>query len=242
MEFSSYPEFGLFEKGLEALKIELSNFQKQQFIDYYELLIKWNEVMNLTAITEFSEVIQKHFIDSLTIVKVYHPEKDKILDMGTGAGFPGIPVKIAFPDTNVVLLDSLNKRINFLDEVISKLNLEGISAVHARAEDLARNIQYRESFDLCVSRAVARLSTLSEYCIPYVRKGGYFIAYKSGKVEEELSMSENALKVLGTEIKEVSSFLLPDTDMERSLIVIHKTVQTSKKYPRSAGKPGKEPL
>jgi len=242
MEFSGYPDIIQFKKGLESLEINLSDLQMQQFIDYYELMVQWNEVMNLTSITSFPEVLLKHFIDSLSIVKVYRPTKDKIIDMGTGAGFPGIPLKIAFPETEIVLLDSLNKRILFLEEVIQKLNLKGITALHGRAEDYGRNIEYRGQFDLCVSRAVAKLTSLSEYCLPYVKKGGYFISYKSGKVEEELSSAKHALEVLGAIEENVCNFLLPGTDMERSLIVILKIEETPDKYPRNAGKPTKSPL
>jgi len=242
MEFSRYPEMVQFQKGLETLGIELSDLQKQQFIDYYELLVQWNKVMNLTAITNLSEVLHKHFLDSLSIIKVYRPMKEKILDMGTGAGFPGIPLKIAFPETEIVLLDSLNKRIHFLDEVIHELKLDNITALHGRAEDYGKNSEYREQFDLCVSRAVAKLSTLSEYCLPYVKIGGYFISYKSGKIEEELIMAANALNVLGAEVKDSSNFMLPGTDMERTLIMILKMTMTPMNYPRSAGKPTKAPL
>lgn len=242
MEFRNYPDFNRFEEGLNTLNIKLSDIQKQQFVDYYELLIHWNQVMNLTAITEFSEVIMKHFIDSLSVVKVYEPKNQRILDMGTGAGFPGIPLKIAFPETEIILLDSLKKRINFLEEVTRVLNLKKVTALHARAEDYGRNKEFRETFDLCVSRAVAKLSVLSEYCLPYVKKEGYFIPYKSGRIEEELTSAKKALTLLGAEIETVSNFTLPDTDMERSLIVIHKTSITPSKYPRSAGKPAKEPL
>ncbi|MHB8130967.1 MAG: 16S rRNA (guanine(527)-N(7))-methyltransferase RsmG, partial [Mobilitalea sp.] len=169
MEYKEYSGIDAFQKGLEALGIELSSHQKQQFIDYYELLIEWNKVINLTAITEFREVINKHFIDSLSIVKVITLSNEKILDMGTGAGFPGIPLKIVFPEIDIVLLDSLNKRLTFLDEVILKLDLKGIQTLHGRAEDYGKDINYREQFDLCVSRAVAKLSSLSEYCIPYIK-------------------------------------------------------------------------
>jgi len=242
MDFNQYPEMKEFQKGLSEFGIELSDYQKQQFIDYYELLIQWNNVMNLTAITEFNEIIQKHFIDSLSIVKVLLPSKEKVLDVGTGAGFPGIPLKIVFPDLEIVLLDSLNKRLKFLEEVISKLKLEHISTLHGRAEDFGKDINYREQFDLCVSRAVAKLSSLSEYCLPYVKVGGYFISYKSGKVQEELDMSVNAFQILGAELKEVSEFMLPNTDIERTLVVLQKKATTPNKYPRSAGKPSKDPL
>lgn len=242
MEFHKYPEIELFSSGLKEIGIELSDYQKQQFIDYYELLTEWNKVMNLTAITEFSEVISKHFIDSLTIVKVIKPTKEKVLDLGTGAGFPGIPLKIVFPDIDVVLLDSLNKRLLFLEEVIRKLELEKITTLHGRAEDYGRDHKYREQFDLCVSRAVAKLSSLSEYCLPYVKKEGYFISYKSGNMDEELLSSEKAIKVLGAKVDRVCEFLLPATEIERTLVVLKKIAITPKNYPRSAGKPSKEPL
>lgn len=231
-----------FEEGLKSLSIPLSETQKQQFIRYYEILIEWNKVMNLTAITDFDEVVQKHFIDSLTIVKAMPIENQKIIDIGTGAGFPGIPLKIAFPSTKIVLLDSLNKRINFLNEVIKTLDLKDIETIHGRAEDYGKNPQYREKFDICVSRAVANLSSLSEYCIPFVKMGGSFISYKSGKANEELEAAQNAIKLLGGKVLNTTEFSLPNTDMHRTLITIGKFVTTPKKYPRSAGKPAKEPL
>lgn len=231
-----------FRMALEELNISLDDNQVEQFLNYYELLVEWNSVMNLTSITDFMEVIKKHFLDSLSIVKVYRPNNEKILDLGTGAGFPGIPLKIAFPNTNVVLMDSLNKRINFLEEVIKKLSLNNIIAIHGRAEDFGKDISYRESFDLCTSRAVANLSTLSEYCIPFVRKGGMFIPYKAGQISEELDAAKKAIDILGGTIIRSEEFELPRTDMSRSLILIEKTKRTPNKYPRSAGKPSKEPL
>jgi 16S rRNA (guanine527-N7)-methyltransferase len=242
MEFRQYPEIDEFEKGLFSLNIELTDHQKQQFMDYYELLVEWNKVMNLTSITELTEVIQKHFIDSLSIIKVYKLSKEKVLDIGTGAGFPGIPLKIVYPEIDIVLLDSLQKRLNFLETVIDNLKLTKIKTLHGRAEDYGKNSDYREQFDLCVSRAVAKLSSLSEYCLPYVKKDGFFISYKSGKVEEELIQASRSFKILGAELKEVKEFRLPDTDIDRSLVVLHKTSNTPKNYPRSAGKPSKEPL
>ena len=240
-------DLSLFEKGLDQLKIQLTQEQKEQFIKYYEYLIEKNKVMNLTAITDYEEVLLKHFLDSLSLVKVqdFIPEKlsgKTVIDIGTVAGFPGIPLKIAFPELGIVLLDSLNKRINFLDEVIEMLQLRKIEAVHGRAEDYARQKEFRENFDFCVSRAVANLSTLSEYCLPFVKQGGYFISYKSGKIEEELSNAENSVKVLGGNVKEVVKFSLMDTDMDRSFVVVEKKKTTPKRYPRKAGLPSKEPI
>ena len=236
-----------FEKGLEQLSITLSGEQKQQFLTYYEYLVEKNKVMNLTAITEYEEVITKHFLDSLAVVKTscFKPEKlagKRLIDIGTGAGFPGIPLKIAFPELDILLLDSLNKRINFLNEVTEMLGLTNINTVHGRAEDYAKQKGYRESFDFCVSRAVANLSTLSEYCIPFVKQGGCFISYKSGSVDQELIQAEKAVKILGGHREEVVRFSLADTDMDRSFVVIHKAKPTPKKYPRKAGLPSKEPL
>lgn len=233
----------IFINGLDKLEIELSEQQLAQFQKYYEMLIEWNKVMNLTAITEYEDVIQKHFLDSLLLSHVFDLKKDYyVLDMGTGAGFPGIPLKIAFPHLNIVLADSLNKRIKFLNEVISELGLSNITAIHARAEEMARKPEYREKFDLCVSRAVANLSTLSEYCIPFVRCNGYFIPYKAGKIQEELVNGEVAIKVLGGKIEEMPSLTIPDTDMERNFVLVKKIKSTNKKYPRAAGKPSKEPI
>lgn len=231
-----------FNKRLEELNISLNDLQMAQFIDYYELLIEKNKVMNLTAITEISEVINKHFLDSLSIIKICRPKAEKIIDLGAGAGFPGIPLKIAFPNTTIVLLDSLNKRIRFLDEVIEKLNLGKIRAVHGRAEDYGGDENYREAFDICTSRAVAKLSTLSEYCLPFVRIGGKFISYKSGNISEELSEAKKAIRILGGVLVAAEEFVLPATDIKRSLICIDKAARTPNKYPRMSGKPTKEPL
>ena len=238
-----------FEKGLSELGITLSETQMQQFLKYYEMLVEWNKVMNLTGITEYEEVISKHFIDSLASVKVCdYSTKKTLIDIGTGAGFPGIPLKIAFPDLEVVLLDSLNKRIKFLNAVIEELGLKGIRCIHGRAEDFAKQKEYRECFDYCVSRAVANMSTLSEYCMPYVKVGGYFVPYKSGKIDEELVAAKKAVFVLGGQIKEVVKFQLTEnvtgeaTEMDRSLVVVKKEQATPKKYPRKAGMPAKEPI
>lgn len=227
----------------EELGISLSDRQLAQFETYYGLLHEKNKVMNLTAITERDDVILKHFVDSLALVKADCGfSSQRILDVGTGAGFPGIPLKIAFPDLKVVLLDSLNKRVKFLEEVIDALDLADIKAIHGRAEDYARQKNYREQFDLVVSRAVANLSTLSEYCLPYVKVSGMFLPYKSGKIEEELNQGKHAVKLLGGKIEEVVSFVLPGTDMERTILKIKKQKATPKRYPRKAGLPSKEPI
>lgn len=232
----------LLAAGCAQLGIDLSEQQQNQFIEYYRILIEWNKVMNLTGITAADEVIQKHFIDSLAIVKAVPLTRGTVIDIGTGAGFPGIPLKIAFPDLKVTLLDSLNKRIKFLNEVTEQLGLTGIRAIHGRAEDYARQPQYREQFDFSVSRAVANLASLSEYCIPYVKKGGFFISYKSGNIDEELQQAKRAIFLLGGKERQVVKFRLPDSDIDRSLIVLEKVSATPKKYPRKAGLPAKEPI
>ncbi len=234
------------EEVVGKLGIELCEHQCRQFLNYYEILVEWNEFMNLTGITDYEEVLVKHFADSLELIKVLplneFSDTYRVLDLGTGAGFPGMPLKIAFPDLQMTLLDSLNKRVNFLNEVIKRLELTGITAIHGRAEDYGRQKDYREQYDLCVSRAVANLATLSEYCIPYVKKQGYFIPYKSGKIEEELKESKRAVETFGGVIERVETFNLMDTDMGRSFVVIHKERNTPKQYPRTAGKPTKEPI
>lgn len=233
----------IFESKLKELGITLNSTQKQQFDKFYELLIEWNQVMNLTGITEYEEVNEKHFIDSLSIVKAVDMDSvATVIDIGTGAGFPGIPLKIAFPHLKMVLLDSLNKRVQFLNTVIDTLELTDIETIHGRAEDFAKQTQYREQFDLCVSRAVANLATLSEYCIPYVKQEGMFIPYKSGEIEEELQNSKKAVHILGGKIEDVIKFQLPGTEIGRSFVKIRKVQNTSKKYPRKAGLPGKEPI
>ncbi len=233
----------ILESRLEPLHITLSGMQLDQFDKFYDLLVEWNKVMNLTGITEYQDVVEKHFLDSLSIVKIIDMNQiEYAIDIGTGAGFPGIPLKIAFPDINIVLLDSLNKRIKFLDHIIEELKLDGIRTIHGRAEDYAREAGYREKFDLCVSRAVANLTSLSEYCLPYVRVGGRFVSYKSGDIEQEISESERAIKILGGKVYQVEKFNLPGTELQRSFVMIKKMKNTQNKYPRKAGMPTKEPL
>lgn len=225
----------------EQAGFTFSDLQKRQFYTFYNMLIDKNKVMNLTGITEFTEVVEKHFLDSIYLNHVIDLDQPvKIIDLGTGAGFPGIPLKIAFPEIEITLVDSLNKRIHFIEEVIEELGLTSIYAVHARAEELARNLEYREKFDLCVSRAVANLSTLEEYCLPFVHIGGKFISYKSGEIEEEVQESKKACFLLGGKLKEVYKFDLEES--KRSFVIVEKVKTTPKTYPRKAGTPSKMPL
>lgn len=234
-----------FRKDLDFFEINLTENQMDQFMNYYELLIEWNSFMNLTAITEFNDVMKKHFIDSLSIVKAYQKircEVIDIIDIGTGAGFPGIPLKIAFPQIRITLLDSLQKRTKFLNEVIDQLELRNVEIIHGRAEDFIRQSQKREKYDLCVSRAVANLSTLAELCVPYVRVGGFFISYKSEKIKEEAVAAEYAIQILGGKIKVQKDFILPDSSISRNLVLVEKIKDTPARFPRKAGIPAKEPL
>ena len=228
---------------MNKLGISLTEQQSEQLYEYYRLLVEWNSFMNLTGITEFSEVVQKHFVDSLSIVKVKNMnDVDNLIDVGTGAGFPGLPLKIVFPHLKVTLLDSLNKRIDFLNAVIEKTGLTGIETIHGRAEDFAKPGLKREIYDLCVSRAVANLATLSEYCLPYVKIGGEFIPYKSGEVADELQDAKSAVFLLGGKVESCENFDLPGSDIHRSLVRIKKVGGCPKKYPRKAGMPSKVPL
>lgn len=230
-----------FKKILSEYGYLLSEHQFEQFIKYYELLVEWNERMNLTAITEFEEVLLKHFADSLSIIKVIDLNTvSSLIDIGTGAGFPGIPIKIMYPDLNVTLLDSLQKRIGFLDEVISVLKLDKINTIHGRAEDFAKPDKLRESYDICVSRAVANLSSLTELCLPYVKVDGSFISYKSDKVNDELSGAVKAIEMIGGSLEKKEIFNIENNT--RALVVIRKIKNTPKQYPRKAGLPVKKPL
>lgn len=229
------------KKLMNEIGVDITENQISKFYDYMNLLLEWNEKINLTAITKPDEIILKHFVDCLTIQK-YIEDNKKIVDIGTGAGFPGVPLAIMSDRCEFTLVDSLNKRINFLNEIKDKLNLKNISAIHSRAEEFDQNKIYRENFDIAVSRAVANLCVLSEYLLPAVKVGGKVICMKGSQIEEELNDAKFALKKLGGKVKLVDEFLLPGTDMKRNVVVIEKVKTTPKRYPRKAGTPAKQPL
>lgn len=234
-------DFTKFRNSMNSIGIELTNSQLNAFETYYDMLIDRNKVMNLTAITEFDEVMDKHFLDSVYLFRSIELKADyKLIDIGTGAGFPGIPLKIVFPELKITLLDSLNKRVGFLNDVIDEFNLNDIEAIHGRAEDIARDKTYRASYDIAVSRAVANLSTLSEYCLPFVKIGGKFVSYKSGDCADEVDNAKAAIHLLGGKINKIDEFSYSNNS--RSFIVIDKVMNTSNKYPRKAGLPSKKPL
>jgi 16S rRNA (guanine527-N7)-methyltransferase len=231
----------LLDKYLEKIDIVINETQKEQFHKYMDLLIEWNKKINLTAIVEPEEIILKHFIDSVTISK-YINQDDKTIDIGTGAGFPGIPLKIIRPELKIELLDSLNKRINFLNIVVDELKLKNIECIHSRVEEFAKNKKNREKYDIVTSRAVANLNVLVEYMIPLIKIGGRCICMKGPNIEEEIAKSQNAIKILGGEIEKVEEFTLPETDIKRTIIIIKKVKNTPSKYPRKPGAPSKEPI
>lgn len=234
-------DFTKFRNSMKSIGIELTDSQLNAFETYYDMLIDRNKVMNLTAITEFDEVMDKHFLDSVYLFRSIKLEADyKLVDIGTGAGFPGIPLKIVFPELKITLLDSLNKRVGFINDLIEELNLNNIEAIHGRAEDIARDKAYRASYDIAVSRAVANLSTLSEYCLPFVKIGGKFVSYKSGDCADEIDNAKAAIHLLGGKINKIDEFSYSNNS--RSFIVIDKVMNTSNKYPRKAGLPSKKPL
>lgn len=231
----------LLKEGVMNFGVSLTEIQVKEFLKYMELLLEWNQKVNLTAIEDEREIIIKHFIDSMSIMPYFENKELKLIDVGTGGGFPGIPVKIAFSNVKVTLLDSLEKRVKFLNEVISVLKLNGINAVHGRAEDCGAAKEHREKYDISVARAVASLPVLLEYCLPFVKPGGLFIAMKGSSIEE-LESSGKALEVLGGEIEKVNTFELPFSEAKRNIVIVRKLRQTPTKYPRKAGKPSKEPL
>lgn len=239
MEYNVFQE--KLKKECEKMQIDIKESQIEKFYIYMNLLLEWNQKINLTAITDCDEIIIKHFIDSLTICK-YLKKESSVVDVGTGAGFPGIPIKIVREDLNIILVDSLNKRIRFLEEIIKKLELENIKAIHSRAEEFGRNIKYREKFDYATSRAVANLSTLSEYLIPLVKIKGKVISMKGSTIDEELEESKKAINVLGGKILNIDEFNLPSSDIKRNVIIIEKIKTTPNKYPRKAGTPAKDPI
>ena len=239
MDIEKFEE--IFNKYLLEINVKINKEKIEKFYKYMQLLLEWNEKINLTAITKPEEVILKHFVDSLTIAK-YIKEKETMVDVGTGAGFPGIPIKIYRDDIKVVLVDSLNKRINFLNTVISELKLKNIEAIHSRAEEFGRNKKYREKFDISTSRAVANLATLSEYLLPLVKENGKCICMKGSNIEEELKNSKNAVKILGGKVDNIDEFLLPHSDIKRNIIIIKKEKKTPNKYPRKPGTPAKDPI
>ncbi|WHH57255.1 16S rRNA (guanine(527)-N(7))-methyltransferase RsmG [Petroclostridium sp. X23] len=233
----------LLREGARQFNIDLTDEKIEKFVIYKNMLLEWNKKMNLTAIEDEKEIIIKHFLDSISCIFTNVFETgSKIIDVGTGAGFPAIPLKIVNCNLNITLLDSLNKRLNFLDEVIKELKFDNIVTMHGRAEDIGNNKQYREEFDVSISRAVANLSVLAEYCLPLSKVGGYFISMKGPDVTEEMNESKNAIHVLGGEIVDIKKILLPHTQIQHSIIVIKKVRQCPTKYPRKAGKPSKDPI
>lgn len=235
--------FDIMNTACENVGLSFDKEKYNNFMQYKNMIQFWNSKINLTAITEDDQIIKKHFIDCIKMFK-FSPLKEavNIIDVGTGAGFPGIPMKIAKPELNVILLDSLNKRINFLNEVTSKLQLNDVTTIHGRAEDFSRKNEYREKSDAAVSRAVANLAVLSELCIPYVKVGGYFVAMKGPSVEDEIKEGKNAVSILGGKIEEVIKVEIEDSDLNHNLVIIRKIKETPKTYPRKAGTASKKPL
>lgn len=233
----------IFAENLKLKQMDITSTQLNQFEKYYEMLIEWNKKINLTAITKKEDVYLKHFFDSLMpLWMVDIPQYSSVVDVGAGAGFPSIPMKIMRPDLNVTIIDSLNKRINFLNELVNELNLENVHNVHARAEEAGQDLNHREQYDFATARAVASLNVLSELCLPLVKKGGYFLALKSQRAEMEVDQAQKAIQVLGAKFEQQISEVLPVEESERSIVIIRKTLNTPNKYPRKPGKPNKQPI
>lgn len=237
---------GLLEKGLDELGLSISDLQMDQLHRYYEMMVDVNRVMNLTAITEYEEVCVKHWLDSLCLVKAIAANELagplNVIDVGTGAGFPGVPLKIFFPQWKITLLDSLGKRVRFLEQVVDELKLTDVKCVHGRAEELGRQAGYREQYDLCVSRAVTRMASLTELCLPLVSPGGAMVAYKSAESDEEIAEAGKAVLVMGGAIEQQEKFFVPGSEYGRNLVVVRKKSPTTSKYPRGGGKPMKQPI
>lgn len=232
-----------FQAMLAEKGITLSPRQLEQYNQYYRTLVEWNEKMNLTAITDQESVYLKHFFDSISAAFYFDFTKPlTICDVGAGAGFPSIPIKIAFPNINITIVDSLNKRIHFLEHLAKELNLDGVRFIHDRAETFGQNPAYREQFDVVMARAVARMSVLTELCLPLVKVGGTFIAMKAQSAEEELTVGKKAITTLGGKVEQIYSFVLPIEESERNILIINKIKSTPKKYPRKPGTPNKSPL
>lgn len=233
----------ILEEGFKELNLIYNNDIEEKFIKYKDLLKDWNQKINITSINNDKDIYIKHFIDSILLLDENSSnEQKKLIDVGTGGGFPGLPLKIVNNNFHVTLLDSLRKRIDFLSIVVQNLNLQGVDLIHGRAEDFGRDKKYRENFDICVSRAVAPLNVLSEYCLPFVKIGGYFASYKSENISQEIVNSSSAIRKLGGIIKETRQIKLPGTDIIRKIVIIEKIENTHKNYPRKAGKPSKDPL
>ena len=231
------------ENGLNTLELNVDANVLEQFETYKKLLLEWNEKINLTAIVDEKEVYVKHFVDSATCIATgLIPANARVIDVGTGAGFPGLPIKILRQDITITLLDSLNKRINYLGEVVSTLKLRNVSLLHSRAEDAGTNKEHRELYDVALSRAVAPLNSLSEYCLPFIKEGGYFLCQKGPSYREELKEAENAISLLGGKVEKIHEYQLPETDIKHYVIAIKKISKTPTKYPRKAGKPTSDPL
>lgn len=228
-------------KEAKKLNIELTKQQSEQFYKYTTMLLDWNTRINLTSITEIQDVITKHFIDSLTILK-YIKEEDKVIDVGTGAGFPGLPIKIVKPKIEVTLLDSLNKRVKFLNETIKEIETKNITTIHLRAEDAGRLQEHREQYNVVVSRAVAPMNTLLEYMMPFAKVNGICICMKGSKADEEINKSNKAISKLGGKIEKIETFQLPETDINRTIIIVKKIKEITDEYPRKAGIPNQKPL